>query len=123
MGVNITKNSTTNLKSNFGVNKEIHPANNLKNNKLANPSVNSKINSKNKTTNKSTYSATNLGRLSNSGIQQTQTVNVQLAVHMSAKRIRIFLSFSCNFALGKVLAHFSFSLLLNTVCFPLLLVN
>nr|CAD2179328.1 unnamed protein product [Meloidogyne enterolobii] len=71
-GVNITKNSTTNLKSNFGVNKGVNAPNNLKNNKLANPSVNSKINLKNKTTNTNTYSATNLGRLSNSGIQQTQ---------------------------------------------------
>nr|CAD2151553.1 unnamed protein product [Meloidogyne enterolobii] len=75
-GANISKNSTTNLKSNFGVNKEANTPNTSKNNKLANPSVNSKINLKNKTTT-NTYSTTNLGRLSNSGIQQKQTTTAK----------------------------------------------
>uniref|UniRef100_A0A914KTK7 VWFA domain-containing protein n=1 Tax=Meloidogyne incognita TaxID=6306 RepID=A0A914KTK7_MELIC len=76
-GANISKNSTTNLKSNFVVNKEANTPNTSKNNRLANPSVNSKINLKNTTTNTNSYSTTNLGKLSNSGIQQKQTTTAK----------------------------------------------
>jgi len=59
------------------VNKEANTPNTSKNNRLANPSVNSKINLKNTTTNTNSYSTTNLGKLSNSGIQQKQTTTAK----------------------------------------------